>query len=692
MFFRKKDGNQRKGRLRGNLHSISLLQSQEPPMRATMNFVKSRGKIFLGLAVVLWFATGAAIFSRVQLIFDYATLPLVPPEYEILACSTPALTALALLLVFVARPLFWRHTSNTGRNNVNHAQASSTHDRRVAACWWAASLPLALIGLRVIQVGVPPPHWWELVWFAGWTGMGVRGLFADRDIPISLAEHPRLWHFLLSIAVVGCGGWWFLQSTEYYADYLLGFNDFGHFTQRISNTVQGNGFLLESPVLPPFWDHFNPGLALLVPVWFLIPSMEMIFAIQAACLAGSAWLVFAIARARGQSPLVAFGWGCAWLLFPSIGQMNLAYTYGWHPITLAIPCLLAAYLAVCRNRVGIAVFWTLIALAFEEGVFVVIACFAIVQAIRIWFTGGQRQVCIGWSVVAIGALVGFVLVYQFSGLAPFQTGRFAKLGNNAFEIMASPVLRPEIFWGLIFRPRNAAFACLWLVPWIVAATHAWLWSVLAVLPPLFVLMIWEHMPAQSLAFQYTSCLIPVLFLGVLEPSGNARSQHGRAFGMLAVVWILSISIGQMPWSHDSLVDVKAGTYGADSRWNRSHAAEDWDWITRRIASIKRREDSSFGKQLPAWSELRVLATGRIAAHFVGVGDLETVGQFWQRFDALKELDSSRSSPILRYDILLLDFRESFQQTPDETERIYQEAIRYGWKLRERRYDFAILWR
>jgi len=666
--------------------SFSLLQSPSRLIRATMIFMKSRAKIFQGFALGCWLATGMAIISRMQLVFDYATMSLAPPAYEILAGSSGAIAALSILGLAIARPLFFQSRSKAKV----HTQVASNHGPLVLACFLAASAPLALLLLRVVGAGSPPPGWWELAWFAGWTGLAVR--FTPTENAIASPKQTSRWHFVLSIAVVGCGIWWFVQSCSYFASYQLGFNDFGHFTQRISNTANGAGVLIETPVLPSFWDHFNPGLLLLVPLWIALPHVELIFAIQAACLAGSAWLVAAIARAVGQSPLAACGWGCSWLLVPSIGQMNLAYTYGWHPITLAIPCLLAAYLCLCLHRIPLAVVWALVAASFEEGAIVVIACFAATQALRTRRSPVKSSEWLGWSAVAVIAVIAFACVYQFSGLAPFQTGRFAKLGNGAFEIISSPVLRPHAFWGLFLRPRNLAFLCLTLIPFAIAATRNWLWSLLAIVPPLFVLTIWEHMPAQSLAFQYMSCLFPVLFAGILEPTSNTESTDSRPWGMAAVAWILSIAIGQMPWSNDSLLDVKAKTYGFESKWLRMETGDDARWIANWIRSIRQRSGTPDLVRLPEWKRLRILATGRLAAHCVGAGDVETVGQFWQRYDALRELDSTLASPILRYDILLLDLRESFQQTPEETERILKEAESHGWSVRERKYDFAILMR
>lgn len=664
-----------------------------------MEFMNGWVKISFLVVLATWFATGAAIVSRLQLVFDYSTLPLVSPEYEIIAASSAALLALVVSLMLGIAPPILSILRGEARKGRPPAVISSD-GLVLVSMLLAASFPLLLLVLRIAGVGVPAPGWWELLWFAGWTGGAVR--CSPWTIPCSRGIAGWWWFGLLSLAVLSSTYWWYHQSISYYADYQLGFNDFGHFTQRISNTANGHGILLESPVLPPFWDHFNPGLLLLVPLWSLVPRVEVIFAVQSFCLAGSAWLVSVIAFARRQSAAAACIWGLAWLVFPSVGQMNLAYTYGWHPITLAIPCLLAAYLMLLLNHHVAAIAFGALAASFEEGVFIAVACFAFSQAIRaLWHSRSvandpatrksQRRALHRWAIVVLVSLVGFVCVYRFSGLAPFQTGRFSRLGGSVLEIISSPITRPQEFWGLALRPRNLAFSCLVLVPFAIVATRAWLWALLAIAPPWCVLLIWEHMPAQSLAFQYTSCLLPVLFLGVIEQDlGNARLPHPRACGLLAIGWILSICMGQMPWSNDSLIDVKAKTYGIDTAWRREQGSEDERWIGEWIRTLRVSRADPAGILLPEWGRLRVLATGRIAAHCVGTADVETVGQFRQRYDALKSISPELASPILRYDVILLDLRESFQQTPDETLGVLREAEQHGWVIRSKNFDLVLM--
>lgn len=651
----------------------------------------------------LWLATGSALSTRMQLVFNYSTLPSVPPELEVLAVPF----GVFCLLMICALGLF-------GALRLENANTRTTSNFALGSAL-ASNLPLALLIARAMGIAAPQAAWWEIVWFASFTGASL-GL-ALHQFPagksarwqsITVAMSPRICFFVALGCVVLATVWWYLQSDHYFREFQLGFNDFAHFTQRINSTLRGQGFLRETPVLPPFWDHFNPGLTLLIPIWGACPYAGTMFLIQSVCLAGSALLIFAIARAHGCPGLVSLVWSLAWLAIPSIGQMNLAYTYGWHPITLAIPCLLASYWCLVRDRGYWAITFAILGCTFEEGVIAAIGCYAAANLLRVLMearsptsvdsSSDQKCSRIGtvrtWGIVLIVAVVSFALVYRFSGLAQFQTARFARLGSGPFEILLSPVLKPGVFMELLFRERNLAFLSFLLVPFLIGVSRRFFWTILAISVPMAVLLLWEHMPAQSIAFQYASSLLPILFVGAIESSASQRlSPNGitlsQAWACFSTSFIMAIFVGQMPWSLDSLIDVKTKTYGLDGDARRQLGSDDNEWIRTTIESIRTRGRIVDSKALPL-EELRVLATGRIAAHFLGAKDIETVGQFWQRYRELSQLDTNLQSPVGRYDVIVLDHRETFQQSTDEVSRIKSEALAHGYAVIESRHSVDVL--
>ena len=87
----------------------------------------------------------------------------------------------------------------------------------------------------------------------------------------------------------------------------------------------------------------------------------------------------------------------------------------------------------------------------------------------------------------------------------------------------------------------------------------------------------------------------------------------------------------------------------------------------------------------------VLATGRFATHLVGASDLETVGQFFERREALSQMNPSQP-PLKRYQFIILDRLENFQQRREQTAQIERESVAIGFRITADQYDIVVLQR
>jgi len=550
---------------------------------------------------------------------------------------------------------------------------------------------------------------WVAYWFSGWTGLSFAELSKAYCRPIEQMDEktdPKQgWYGFGTVCFfsLACGSWWTAQSYNYFHRFMLGFNDFGHFMQRVSNTANGQSMLLETPVLPAFWDHFNPGLLLLVPVWRVYPDVTLAFYLQSISLAGSAIAIRKISRVTGHSEFAATLFGIAWLFQPVVGQMNLAYTYGWHPISLAIPLLLLSLIAILQRRLTWAILSLFIALSMEEGVFVIAALFCAVHGVlrlELWLKPNKYVAQVSralswqaWFTTSVVLIIGFVLVFRFSGMAEFQTSRFAALGNSTWEVIMSPFFRPNVFWSTLFRTQNLylllgiSLPCF--VPSLIRA-----WQLLLVLAlPLVVLFVWDHKPAQSLAFQYSSTLLPVLWLtavlGSRKHDPNENDKHpswigsigwtgnSAAMGALTTAWTLSLFLGQFPYSSNTLQDVQVRTYAPTESGIRLEIGSDENlWVHAQVAKIRQ-------------DKRGVLATGRIASHCVGNDDVETASQYLQRRDSLAKLVDRLDQPMLHYQWVVLDRQENFQQTVQEIDAIEREVNELGFNKVEDRYGIVV---
>jgi uncharacterized membrane protein len=569
------------------------------------------------------------------------------------------------------------------------------------------------------EEGVGIESLWPTYWVSIWTGLSFAAIGNAWDFKASgfkesgveekgksLNDSRNSW---IGFAVICglclvCGVWWTAQSFYYYDSFMLGFNDFGHFMQRVANTADGRGFLLETPVLPAFWDHFNPGLVMLVPLWKLFPDVTLAFYLQSVSLVSCALLVWRVSHSLGHSAVTKTLWSAAWLFQPILGQMNLAYTYGWHPISFAIPLLLVSMLSLQQRRYVWAGGSLLVALTIEEGVFVIAALFcALNAAMNAGWLGKQEdspssiQNAMSWRVwaglcILLGA--GFILVFRWSGLAEFQTARFASLGSSPLAVLMSPFMKPQIFWGHLFSLKSAYFVLGLFIPcFLPSLVRGWRF-LLSVALPLGVLLVWEHRPAQSLAFQYASTLLPILWFATMVGSQSAEESVPAApsrwrwlapdwngptasLGAFSTAWVFSLFLGQFPYSSSTLQDVSVRTYQPTETGQRLQLGSiDNQWLHDHVSKIRN-------------SQAEVLATGRIASHCVGNRDVETVGQYVQRKGELAELSDRLGNPILHYRWLVLDRLENFQQNSDEIQAVEREAINAGFEIVEDRYGIAV---
>ncbi len=510
-------------------------------------------------------------------------------------------------------------------------------------------------------------------------------------------ERRLPWALGVGVLAAAAACWWYAQGLGAWQNYLLGYHDFGHFARRVVNTWCGRGLLMETPSLPAFWDHFNPGLVLLAPLWGAWPDARLFLAIQAVCLALPAPLVYGIARRWGADRPAAALWGATYLAFPAVGQLNLNYTYGWHPVSLALPLGFAAIWTLLGRRYGAAALLAALACSFKENVPVVLAALAAMMAWTAWrrkrSSGGAHRNLgpladalpwWGWSGVAAGLAAAFLLICQLAAFSRFQESQFHALGTSTWQIILSPVLRPEAFWGQLFRVRCGYFLLALGVP-LGLRNLGRGWPILAAVAlPLGVLLVWEKIAATSIAMQYTTTLIPLLFTaaiagaadsGAHDETSNDRGPshagrfHPGALGAFAAALTLSIALGALPLSGPTLTGAFLRSYAtADGR--RPAAGGTLSPERRRLLDRIVRQVGS--------GDARVLATGRIASHLLDVARLEDVAQGRIRWRAFRQEVGPGHSPIELFDWIVLDTCEQFQQSPADVRFLAAEARRVGY--------------
>lgn len=261
----------------------------------------------------------------------------------------------------------------------------------------------------------------------------------------------------------------FLGYTRHYG-FLTSINDMGHYDQAIWGITR-KGYLLNTSQfnfpINKLGFHFDPVLYLFSPLYYVKPTVNWLIMAQAMALSVSAWPIYRLACLYAPTGKTGILWGLAYLVNPFL--LNAA-TWDFHPLTLAVPFVAAACLAVERQRYYSLLSCCLFILLCKEHFGLMVAGFGILWAVR------YRS----WKslfLILLGAFHFFIVFhYIMPSFSPTgshvmisdhlgQLSRYSWLGNSVSEIIKTLLKHPQqvmhtalfkhtgfLYLGLLFLP------------------------------------------------------------------------------------------------------------------------------------------------------------------------------------------------------------------------------------------------
>jgi len=148
-------------------------------------------------------------------------------------------------------------------------------------------------------------------------------------------------------------------------------------------------------------DHFQPGLLLLTPLYWLGLGVPGLLAAQSVALALVAPALYALARDRGASPMVAAVPALLWLVSPWTTSVNL---YEFHPEVFVPVLLVVSVLASLQERWLLLAATAIVAMSFKEDVPLVYFMLGIVLIVS-----GKRR---PGALLALASASVFVLAHE----------------------------------------------------------------------------------------------------------------------------------------------------------------------------------------------------------------------------------------------------------------------------------------
>jgi uncharacterized membrane protein len=291
--------------------------------------------------------------------------------------------------------------------------------------------------------------------------------------------------------------------------------DWAIFLNVIDNTAHGRWFYSNDVGYNFMSRHFSLVLLLLVPYVMLFRSILAFFILNSIILISGGPLLYLFCRRRGISAGIALVVAVAYLLSPSIINMNLAVMYGFHAIYIFIPALLAFFIF------------------FEDKKYMAAyCCFAFSLLIKettgaFWLGTGIAIILNDWKmrkhgiVIAVVGLTCFILCMTL--IQPWFTPenvqdnslyRYQHLGKTEWKIAMSPFISPGVFWQTLFRPCCIYYISLLLIIFICLAP-ARFWLMCGSVVILVFTMLQDSSQLQNIHLQYQAMPLALLWCVVV---------------------------------------------------------------------------------------------------------------------------------------------------------------------------------
>jgi len=318
-----------------------------------------------------------------------------------------------------------------------------------------------------------------------------------------------------------------LLSWLKYRAYMDARFDLGNMVQAVYNTAHGHFLEITTGDAAPrqmsrLGSHVDPILALFALPWLVWPSPTMLLVLQAAIVATGAWPAYRLGTRVLRDPRAGGLLAGAYLLYPALGYLVLNE---FHPVALAAPLLLWAFLYVEEGRWLWAAPFLVLAAACKETVPLVIALMGLYFALR------KRSL---WPLVltvlagVYFAVAVWVVIPHFNGGQSAFIARYGEYGSGAVGVVKHALTDPVHTVSDLTSASNLTYWLHLLWPFGFASLLSPLTLLIAA--PEYLLNGLSSVGFQRrIEFHYTALEMPFLFVAAVL--GVARLWRWLGGGM-----------------------------------------------------------------------------------------------------------------------------------------------------------------
>ncbi len=353
-------------------------------------------------------------------------------------------------------------------------------------------------------------------------GKRAAGLFALAPATeLEGAERSRLFRRNAVYVIVGAALFaavYALLSWLKYRAYMDARFDLGNMVQAVYNTAHGHFLEITSGELKPrqmsrLGSHVDLILALFALPWLVWPSAAMLLVLQAVIIATGAWPAYRLGTRVTRDPRAGALLAGAYLFYPALGFLVLNE---FHPVALATPLLLWAFLYIEESRWLWALPFLVLAAACKETVPLMIGTMGMYFAIR---KRSWRPLILTAAAAAYFAVAVWVIIPHYNGDQSAFIARYGDYGQGAGVVVKTAVTHPGRTVADLAALGNLDYWLKLLWPLGFASLLSPL-TVLIAAPELLLNALSAITFQRRIEFHYTALEIPFLFaaavLGVMR--------------------------------------------------------------------------------------------------------------------------------------------------------------------------------
>lgn len=386
-------------------------------------------------------------------------------------------------------------------------------------------------------------------------------------------------------------------------NYLTSINDLGHMDQAVWGILHGHPFLntdVFNTAVSRLGIHFDPVLALFAPLYLVSSNAIWLILAQAFFLPLTGLPIYFLAQHITKSEQAALFWAIACIFSPF---MLSAATWDFHPVSLAVPFIAMAYLALEQRKFRLLLLTCGFIILCKEHFGLLVIGFSV-----LWFLK-HRNIKESFTLLLLGAgsflLIMKVLFPAFSFTGQHlmlssgldHMSRYSWLGNSLEAIFKTIVTKPlETSHFVLVSMNGWLYLSILLAPLLFLPVLGFLYLLPGAADLLANLLSSTSLP-RSLFSYHSVTLVPVLIVAAIFGSYRVSRVFGRAAPELQAFVVMAVTL-VLSWAFFPFFSLPGSTgFWAPKRVIAYHDAQLND--VRELIS----------------SEMSVTAQANIGAHF-----------------------------------------------------------------------------